>query len=156
MIQNKIFDCIFTHTFFTVPFEFVLLASHIFFLASEVMALLCSHHKIVSLCDFFLHSWSYFIIQSNFIRIMTNVKISIALIVFSLHLGPVIIRYSIPQYRIQHGEENEHDDILKWKHFPRYWPLCGEFTGHRWIPRTKASDAELWCFLWSAALKTVE
>ena len=29
-------------------------------------------------------------------------------------------------------------------------PLCGEFTGHRWIPRTKASDAELWCFLWSA------
>ena len=29
-------------------------------------------------------------------------------------------------------------------------PFCGEFTGHRWIPRTKASDAELWCFLWSA------
>ena len=28
--------------------------------------------------------------------------------------------------------------------------LCGEFTGHRWIPLTKASDAELWCFLWSA------
>ena len=24
--------------------------------------------------------------------------------------------------------------------------LCGEFTGHRWIPRTKASDAEFWCF----------
>ena len=22
----------------------------------------------------------------------------------------------------------------------------GEFTGHRWIPHTKASDAELWCF----------
>ena len=30
-------------------------------------------------------------------------------------------------------------------------PLCGEFTGDRWIPRTKASDAELWCFLWSEA-----
>ena len=28
--------------------------------------------------------------------------------------------------------------------------LCGEFTGHQWIPLTKASDAELWCFLWSA------
>ena len=26
--------------------------------------------------------------------------------------------------------------------------LCGEFTGHRRIPHTKASDAELWCFLW--------
>ena len=24
--------------------------------------------------------------------------------------------------------------------------LCGEFIGHQWIPRTKASDAELWCF----------
>ena len=29
-------------------------------------------------------------------------------------------------------------------------PLCGEFTGHRCITRTKASDAELWCFLWFA------
>ena len=28
-------------------------------------------------------------------------------------------------------------------------PLCGEFTGHRCIPHTKANDAELWCFLWS-------
>ena len=25
-------------------------------------------------------------------------------------------------------------------------PLCGEFIGHRWIPRTKASDVQLWCF----------
>ena len=25
-------------------------------------------------------------------------------------------------------------------------PFCGEFTGDRWIPRIKASDAELWCF----------
>ena len=24
--------------------------------------------------------------------------------------------------------------------------LCGELTGPRWIPRTKASDAGLWCF----------
>ena len=28
-------------------------------------------------------------------------------------------------------------------------PLCGEFTGPRWIPHAKASDAELWYFLWS-------
>ena len=29
-------------------------------------------------------------------------------------------------------------------------PLSGEFTGHQCIPHTKASDAELWCYLWSA------
>ena len=28
-------------------------------------------------------------------------------------------------------------------------PLCAELTRHRWIPRTKASDVELWIFLWS-------
>ena len=34
-------------------------------------------------------------------------------------------------------------------------PLWGEFAGHRWIPLAKASDAELWCFLWSAPEQTV-
>ena len=41
-----------------------------------------------------------------------------------------------------------------WRHqmetFSALLALCGESTAHRWIPRTKASDAELWCFLWSA------
>ena len=36
-----------------------------------------------------------------------------------------------------------HDDIIKWKYFPRYWPFCGEFTGDRWVPRTKVSDGAL-------------
>ena len=35
-------------------------------------------------------------------------------------------------------------------------PLCEEFTGHRRIPLKKPSDAELWCFLWSAPEQTVE
>ena len=34
--------------------------------------------------------------------------------------------------------------------------LCGEFTSPRWIPLTKASDAELWCCLWSASEQTGE
>ena len=34
--------------------------------------------------------------------------------------------------------------------------LWGEFTGDRWIPLTKANDAELWCFLWAALEWTVE
>ena len=49
-----------------------------------------------------------------------------------------------------------HKAVIKWKHFRVAGPLCGEFTGHQWIPLTKASDAELWCFLWSALEQTVE
>ena len=41
------------------------------------------------------------------------------------------------------------DDFIKWKHFRVTFPLWREFTGDRWIPLTNASDAELWCFLWS-------
>ena len=38
---------------------------------------------------------------------------------------------------------------------PETWKIR-EFTGHQWIPLTKASDAELWCFLWSPREQTVE
>ena len=59
-----------------------------------------------------------------------------------------------------------HDDVIKWKHFPRHWPFVrgihrspnsphkGQWRGtlmFSLIPRTKASGAELWCFLWSAS-----
>ena len=33
-------------------------------------------------------------------------------------------------------------------------PLWVESNGHRWIPLTKASDVEFWCFHWSAPEKT--
>ena len=33
------------------------------------------------------------------------------------------------------GNRSIHDDVIKWKHFPRYWPFVRgihrEFTGHR-------------------------
>ena len=35
-------------------------------------------------------------------------------------------------------------------------PLCGEISGHRCIPLTKASDAELWRFILFAPEQTVE
>ena len=41
-----------------------------------------------------------------------------------------------------------HDGVIKWEHFSRYWPLCGEFIGHRWIPRIKAGDAKLDVFFY--------
>ena len=44
-----------------------------------------------------------------------------------------------------------YDDVIKWKHFPRYWPFV---RGIHWSPVNsphKARDAKLWCFLWSAS-----
>ena len=35
-------------------------------------------------------------------------------------------------------------------------PLRGESTGYRGIPLTKATDAELWCFVWSVLEQTAE
>ena len=49
-----------------------------------------------------------------------------------------------------------HDDVIKWKHFPRNWPFVRGIHRSRWIPHTKASDVELWCFRWSASEQTVE
>ena len=47
-----------------------------------------------------------------------------------------------------------HDEVIKWKHFPRNWPFV---RGIHWSPvtspqlRTKASDAKLWFFPWFAS-----
>ena len=53
--------------------------------------------------------------------------------------------------RYLHNSEGQycHDDVIKGNIFHITGHLCGEFTGPRWIPRTKANDAELWCLLWS-------
>ena len=61
-------------------------------------------------------------------------------------------------YYIQntHSKDKIHDDNIKWKHFPSYWPFVRGTTGDRWIPLKKASDAELWYFLWSAPEQTVK
>ena len=47
---------------------------------------------------------------------------------------------SIVHKRSRHW--SSHDDVIKWEHFRVIDSLCGEFTGLRWIPLTKASDAE--------------
>ena len=41
-----------------------------------------------------------------------------------------------------------HDDVITWKHFPRYWPFVRGIHRSRWIPHSKASDAGLWCFFY--------
>ena len=44
-----------------------------------------------------------------------------------------------------------HDDVIKWRHFPRYWPFVRGIHRSPVNSPHKASDAELWCFLWSAS-----
>ena len=49
-----------------------------------------------------------------------------------------------------------HDDVIKWKHLPCYWPCA---RGNQRSPvnsLAKASDTELCCFVWSALEPTVE
>ena len=49
-----------------------------------------------------------------------------------------------------------HDDVIKWNRFPRNWLfLRGTYRSPVDFPN-KASDAELWCFLWSAPEQMVQ
>ena len=38
-----------------------------------------------------------------------------------------------------------HDDVIKWKHFPRYWSFVRGINPSPVSSLTKASDAEFWC-----------
>ena len=87
----------------------------------------------------------------------------------SLHKGPVtrkmfpfmtsswwasVVSFHQPfdclfQSQQNNHERTTHDDVIKWKHFRVTGPLRGEFTGHRWIPLPKSSDAQLWYLSWS-------
>ena len=44
-----------------------------------------------------------------------------------------------------------HDDVIKWRQFPRYWPFVRGIHRSPVNSHTNASDAELWCSLWSAS-----
>ena len=63
------------------------------------------------------------------------------------HITELLGHFRLVCLAVLFFSDTPNDNVIKWKHFSRYWPLCGEFTGHRWIPLTKASDTELWSFL---------
>ena len=58
--------------------------------------------------------------------------------------GRDLIHPNLCFYSMKKNSVVRHDDVIKWKHLCVTGHLCGEFTGPRWIPHTKASDAELW------------
>ena len=55
---------------------------------------------------------------------------------YSNVMASQIICVSIVYLNVCSGADQRHVKA------PRHWPLWGEFTGNRWIPLTKASDAE--------------
>ena len=61
--------------------------------------------------------------------------------------GATAVRLHVSSAPHHPHDTHQHDDVIKWKHFPRYWPFARGIHRSRWIPRTKASDAELLCFL---------
>ena len=64
---------------------------------------------------------------------------------YTMGVGVNICKYT----NTRSADMSVHDDVINGNIFRATGHLCGEFTGHRWISHTKASDAELWCFLWS-------
>ena len=45
-----------------------------------------------------------------------------------------------------------HDDVIKWI----FYALVALLWGDWWIPLPKASEVDLWRFLWSAPEQTIE
>ena len=95
--------------------------------------------------DLFSRSWQYNLYSLSFLWIMPVVAaiVTFVAILTSLAFGGKLLFVWWPFLGLMMTSSNGNI-------FRVTGPLCGEFTGHRWIPLTKASDAELCCFLWSA------
>ena len=101
--------------------------------------------------------WELAINKSNFENIMSDTVASIvfadclALLRTRTYAGTVMNKPSVTLRWRHNGRDSvsnhqPHDCLLnrlfrrrskETKKAPRHWPLCGEFTGDRWIPRTK-------------------
>ena len=99
--------------------------------------------------DVFLHLWVRSLTKMSYCpewRIQTRTSTAISFV----HEWNAVIRKAISaaifhwhRHRIMMTSSNGNM-------FRVTGPLWGDSTGHRWTPVTKANDAELWCFRWSA------
>ena len=91
-------------------------------------------------------------------------RVSAKVIRYVVNLILVFVAYSMSVAKTDHGSTKTtthwewavgHDDTMTSSNgniFRVTGPLCGEFTDYRWIPLTKVSDAEVWCFLYKLCL----
>ena len=84
--------------------------------------------------SFFIHHYLYLVGVSHYM-----------FVIISPHFSQVLklIRWkNIKELVNACYAENMHDDVIKWKHFPRYWPFVnGGFPAQR--PETRSFDAFL-------------
>ena len=74
-----------------------------------------------------IHSYHYFFHINKKLTVLINLLVAITL---------VSLKY--------HGE------VIKWKHFPRFWPFVQGINQSPVISPNKGGDLELWCFPWTA------
>ena len=83
--------------------------------------------------------------NSNNIKFVWCAMLYLSLAIGNVNCNGDIYRHTWLDYEIWSMMTSSNGSI-----FRVTGPLCGEFTAHRWIPLTKASGTEIWCFLWSA------
>ena len=57
---------------------------------------------------------------------------------------------------LPHVRYNSNDDVIKWKHFPRYWPFVRRIDRPPVDSSHKDQWRRAWCFLWSAPEQSVK
>ena len=65
-------------------------------------------------------------------------------------------RIDVNASRLRIHKKYSHYDVSKWKHSPHYWPFVRGIHRSPGDTLTKASDAQLWCFLWCAPEQMIQ
>ena len=128
-----------------------------------------AHYPTTSLLHHYFHLWNFVQVTSSTLTKSDRSKIRLGIgenasFSFNIKLScqnklHLIRAVQLVKYVQDPGSPVFMMTSSNWNIFRVTVHLCGEFTGHRydrWIPHTKASDATLWCFLWSVPEWMVE
>ena len=81
-----------------------------------------------------MHRYDTFASHRYLLSIDLVSVLSVHLIVFSLFVIAQANVFTVGAVSGNDSYNDFNDDVIKRKHFHVTGPLCGEFTGHRWIP----------------------
>ena len=113
------------------------------FLLDQLCVQICCDHVIMEQCTTRRNLYSHCIVD--------KIRLETFALVHNEISGTFKVQYPHPQKKWSHMLMLSNGNI-----FRVTGPLWGESAGHRWITLTKASDAELGYFLWSAPEQTDE